>query len=136
MRKVIFILSVIFFTSCKLLDKRHQLGYKIYKIETLNSYYIVYCEKDNKKYKIVSKGQYDNTFGRHQKIKTGKAYNFILNSYKTDGINNNPLTNTGTTPYVIQCHMFDNETKICTEPDQGIYNLHYTTNLVGLRYRS
>ena len=112
MKYVILILSVILFTSCKSLNNQKQDEYKIYKIENLNSYYIVYCEQNGQKYKIVSKQLNDKTVNKYKKIKIGESYNFVLNLYRPYDKDKNPLTNTSATPYVINCYMFD-DSKIC-----------------------
>ncbi|MBT2622613.1 hypothetical protein [Chryseobacterium sp. ISL-6] len=129
MRYIILILSVILFTSCKSLNNQKQEGYKIYKIENLHSYYIVYCEKDGEKYKIVSKEQNDKTINKYKKIKIGNSYNFALTLYHPNNKDNNPLTNTSTFLNVLHCYMFDG-TKVCEE-ENGLYT---TENLKGLYY--
>lgn len=128
MRYLILILSIILFISCKSLNNQKQAKYRVYKIENLISYHIIYCEKDGQKYKIVSKD--DKTTNKYKKIKTGEFYNFILKNYTPKNNDNNPLTNTNTTPYVIRCYMFDG-TKVCEEE---FIKLYTTDNLKGLYY--
>ena len=129
MKYIILILSVILLMSCKSLDNQKQTGYKIYKIENLNSYYIIYCEKDGEKYKIVSKEQNDKPIDRHKKIKIGESYNLKLVNYPDYSKDENPLT--GFSP-LVNCFTFDNNTNICKE--QGINGLYTSKNLVGLYY--
>nr|WP_315035466.1 hypothetical protein [uncultured Chryseobacterium sp.] len=128
MKYLILILSIILFISCKSTNIQKE-EYRVYKIEKLNSYYIIYCEKDGQKYKIVSKESIDKT--SNNKVKIGKIYSFILHQYPIKNmIDNNPLTNTTTTPYVIHCYMFD-ETKVCEEE---FIKLYTADNLKGLYY--
>ena len=129
MKYIILIVSLILLMSCKSLDNQKQTGYKIYKIENLNSYYIIYCEKDGEKYKIVSKEQNDHPIGRQKKIKIGESYNFKLINYPDYSKDENPLT--GFSP-LVNCFSFDNKTNICKE--QGINGLYTSKNLVGLYY--
>lgn len=125
MKYIIFIILIL--TSCKSLDGQ-QKGYKVYKIETLGSYYVIYCEKDEMKYKIVSKESDYKEFKIYKKIEIGEVYNFLLNQY--DDKDKNPLTNTSTTPYIIRCYMFT-DAKICEEE---FIKLYTTENLKGLYY--
>lgn len=111
------------------MGNKQEVGYKVYKIETLNSYYTVYCEKNSVKYKIVSKESDDKKIKMLQKIEIGKSYDFLINLYQPIENDKNPLTNTSSTPYVIHCFMFG-ETKICEE-ENGLYT---TENLKGLYY--
>lgn len=131
MKYIILVLSVILFSSCKSFHNQEQQGYKIYKIENRNPYYVIYGEKDGQKYKIISEQQNDKTinkYKKYKKIKIGESYNLELNLYNPSNNDKNPLTNTSTTPYVIRCYMFTN-TKICEE--EGI-KLYTTENIKGL----
>ncbi|KMQ59595.1 hypothetical protein ACM39_18350 [Chryseobacterium sp. FH2] len=130
MKYIILILSVVLCISCKSIDNKRQEGYKIYKIESLNSYYIIYCKKDGEKYKIVSGREADIRIDKYKKIEVGKSYNLELNLYHPRDNDKNPLTNRSTTPYVIRCYMFA-DTKICEE--EGI-KLYTTESLQGLFY--
>lgn len=133
MKYIILILSIVLFAACKTYAYQKNVGYKVYKIEQINSYYIVYCEKENQKYKIVSKINNDKyQKEKCKKIRIGQFYDFVLTYYHPEDNNsNNPLTNTNTAPYVIRCYMFT-DTKICEE--EGI-KLYTTRNLVGLYYK-
>lgn len=130
MKYLILILTVILCISCKPFDNKRQEGYKIYKIENLNSLYIIYSEKDGKKYKIVSAKEDDLRIDKYKKIKVGRSYNLKLNLYAPSDNDKNPLTNTSTTPYILHCYMFVN-TKICEEKEMNIYT---TKNLKGIFY--
>lgn len=132
MKYIILILTIILLTSCKTRSNSDQSElYKVLKIDSINSYYIVYCEKDAEKYKIVSKEQNANISNYGSKIKIGESYNLTLDYYHPNNNDKNPLTNTSTTPYVIRCYMFT-DTEICQE--QGINGLYIAKNLKGLYY--
>lgn len=120
---------VILFTSCKSLNSQKQIEYKIYKIEKLNSYYLIYCEKDGEKYKIVSKEPNDEKIKAYKKIKIGESYNLKLVNYPDYSKNKDPLT--GFSP-LVNCFTFDSDTNICKE--QGVNGLYTTKSLTGLYY--
>lgn len=100
--------------------------YEVYRIDSVNSFYIIYCSKDTQKYKIVSekKDILSNDFVR---VEVGGFYNLILKSFP-DKSSENPLTNNSS--LLISCYMFDKDTEICREP--GINGLFTSPNLVGL----
>lgn len=120
---------VILFTSWKSLNSQKQIEYKIYKIEKLNSYYLIYCEKDGEKYKIVSKEPNDEKIKAYKKIKIGESYNLKLVNYPDYSKNKDPLT--GFSP-LVNCFTFDSDTNICKE--QGVNGLYTTKSLTGLYY--
>jgi hypothetical protein len=102
--------------------------YKIYRIDSLNSYYLVYAKRKDTFYKIVSKKE---EIINSIKIKNGGEYELKLNSIWTKdimvgGVNVSPSV----TPNVT-CLSFDDSTKICIERD-SINDLHQAANLRGL----
>ncbi|BAP31531.1 uncharacterized protein CHSO_2494 [Chryseobacterium sp. StRB126] len=111
------------------MNNQKQIEYKIYKIEKLNSYYLIYCEKDGEKYKIVSKEANDKKVKTCKKIKIGESYNLKLVNYPDYSKNENPLT--GFSP-LVNCFTFDSNTNICKEP--GVNGLYTAKNLTGLYY--
>lgn len=129
MKYIILILAVILFISCKSLNSEKQIKYKVYKIEKLNSYYLVYCEKGGEKYKIVSKEPKNEDHKAFKKIKIGESYNLKLVSYPDYSKNKDPLT--GFSP-LVNCFTFDSATNICK--GQGVNGLYTTRNLIGLYY--
>lgn len=134
MKKItIILLSVILSVSCKpriIKGMEEFKTYKIYKIDSINTFYVVYAERDNQKYKIISKKQYKmNGF---KKIRIGEVYSFKLDIQDYKNNDSNPLTNPNSAPYIMRCYMFDKNTKICQE--QGINGLYTTKNLKGLYY--
>lgn len=129
MKYVTLMLYVILFISCKSLSSQKQIEYKIYKIEKLNSYYLVYCEKDGEKYKIISRESDNEDIKTYKKIKIGASYNLKLVSYPDYSKNTDSLT--GFSP-LVNCFTFDRDTSICKE--KGINGLYTTKNLIGLYY--
>jgi len=102
--------------------------YKIYKIDSLNNYYLIYAKRKDTLYKIVSKKE---TALNSIKISYGGEYGLILSSIwnksiMIGGVNVSPSM----TPNVT-CLSFDDSTKICIERD-SINDLHHAENLRGL----
>lgn len=122
--KILIIIILLCFTSCKI-SRINNNKYKVYKIDKLNSYYIIYCEKGNDKYKIISKDT-GEIYSKHQEIKIGYYYHFNLINYPIYN-NDNPIT--GFTP-LVNCFSFDDNTKICKE--EGINGLYISTNIIGI----
>lgn len=106
--------------------------YLIKEIDKKNSWYIIYAERRDTIYKIVSK--VDNSMNENCKsiIVVGKRYDLELKSNKQNaptlnGIKLDPVGYTG-------CYQFDAETTICLEPKRGIYDLFHTDDLKGICY--
>lgn len=100
--------------------------YKITKIDSINSFYFIYCDKDERIYKIISKKIDEKS--KLNKIKENKYYRFQLTSFPDYSKDNNPLTGFNS---IEPCFMLDKQTKVCKE--QGI-ELCTTKNLKGLYY--
>ncbi len=100
--------------------------YKVYRIDSVNSFYIIYCSKDAQNYKIVSEKK-DVSSNDFVRVEVGGFYNLILKSLPGKG-SENPLTNNSS--LLISCYMFDKDTENCREP--GINGLFTSPNLVGL----
>ncbi|HMQ49520.1 MAG TPA: hypothetical protein PKA70_18785 [Saprospiraceae bacterium] len=103
--------------------------YTIKKIQKKNSWYIIYAEKKDTLYKIVSKTDND-IYRDYEKIKVGFGYNIDIHSQKDTspiigGVKLDPVGYTG-------CYQFDSETNICLEPEKGIYDLYFASNLKGI----
>jgi len=105
--------------------------YLIKKIDKKNSWYIIYAERKDTLYKIVSYA--DNGINENcKKIVVGRRYDFDLKSKKENApmigdVKLDPVGYTG-------CYQFDDKTTICLEPKRGIYDLFYTNNLKGICY--
>jgi uncharacterized protein YtpQ (UPF0354 family) len=100
--------------------------YKITKIDSVNSFYFIYCNKGEKTYKIISE-KIDEKY-KIDKIMENKYYRFQLTSFPDYSKNDNPLTGFNS---IEPCFMLDKQTKVCKE--QGI-ELFITKNLKGLYY--
>lgn len=137
MKCTIIFFSLIFLFSCKSFHrniiKNENSLYEIEKIDSINSWYIIYGKKNDSMYKILSQKTKQSS-NLCEKIKIGKKYRFSLHSR-----NENPPTINGVKlqpqNYLdINCYFFDEKTQVCIEPERGIYNLYFTTDLQGLCY--
>lgn len=118
--------------SCKNLHSNinkpeSQSTYNVYKIDSINNYYLIYAKKHDSIFKIVSlKEQMSDC----NKIKKGLNYNFKLHSIRENaptigGIKMSPIN------YMdINCYQFDEETSICKE--EGIDDLFFSDNIKSL----
>ena len=134
--KNIILLLFIFFASCGksvFTNKGNNLNltsYKVYKIETINDYYLIYATKKDSLYKIVSKKE--SSTSNCTKIRLNNYYNFKLHSRRENaptigGVKLNPVN------YLdVHCYMYDKDTKICIDTKNGIYDLYYADNVKGL----
>lgn len=133
------ILVIIACTSSKLvqsaglnIDTKHSpdlVAYKVYKIDSINTYYLIYAKKGDSLYKIVSKKKPNKNC---EEIKIKISYAFKLRSSLTDFhignvlISAKQLTN-------VNCYTYDDSTKICLERD-SINDLYHADNIQGLCY--
>ena len=126
----LILITIIFIFSCKqkkIIFETKQTGYLVTKIDSINQYYLIYASKNEINYKIISpKKNNDNC----ENIIEGKSYVFLLYSainriYTIGGKTIIPHDST-------YCLELDSVTKICIEPRNGIYDLHFCDNLKGL----
>jgi len=102
--------------------------YKVYKIDSINNYYLIYAKRKDSLYKIVSKKQATRNCVN---ISLNQEYTFLLTSIWNqkiiiEGSNVSPSI----TPHVT-CLSFDDSTKICLEKD-SINDLFHAENVQGL----
>lgn len=140
MKNLIFIFLVIIFScgskarkSINKDDKVYQTNnfYQVYKLDSINSFYIVYLEKNKQKYKIVSEKKDNN---KCEKIQIGQKYLFELTSILEQKIKLGDKEFSSSNSLMVNCYYFGKNTKICKEESEGIYDLFKTENLLGLCY--
>lgn len=103
--------------------------YEVYKIDSINNYYLIYLRKDSQKYKVVSKMGYV-PFGK--KIKLGVKYDFSLKSlFDIDILINGSNANPAHTS-LVECIYIDKMTYVCIERNDSIFDLFCAKNLTGL----
>lgn len=137
MKNLIYLLaSIALFLSCTSTKKamtvsNSNTNYLIKKIDKKNTWYIIYAERKDTIFKIVSYAE--NKVDKYcKKIVVGECYELDLKSKKENapvigGIKLDPVGYTG-------CYEFDKVTIICLEPKRGIYDLFYTNDLKGICY--
>lgn len=130
--KNLFIIISTFLIACSTVKKQERLFkeeslYGVYKIDSINNYYLIYASKNDSLYKIVSSKEKKSNCNL---IKKGSSYKFNLVSIKENapligGIKIKPIN------YMdVNCYQFDKETSICKE--KGIYDLYLANNIKGL----
>lgn len=132
---ILLILSFFSLISCsskeKAISKENTVNLFVYKIEKKIKIFIIYAERDDKKYKIISKRVLDeNCSGKE--IEINYNYDFELTSilYNVDSVSNKRLN-----PVNIidkYCITVDESTIVCTDRESGFFDLYKSNNLCGL----
>ncbi|WP_155847217.1 hypothetical protein [Algoriphagus marincola] len=107
--------------------------YRIKKIKTKNSWYIIYAEKQDSLYKIVV-GKPNTINDDCKKIVVGKYYDLELKSRRDNTPEINGVKLKPVNYLDVECYSYDEDTEICIEPKKGINDLYYTDDLKGLCY--
>lgn len=108
--------------------KDDALFYNVYKIDSVNNYFLIYAKKNNSHYKIVSEKK---ELKCKEKIRINAGYRFSLQSIWTQEIwIGNINVSPSLTPHVT-CLAFNDSTTICIERD-SINDLFRAHNLTGL----
>lgn len=136
MRRFIILTTIFFLSyillSCKFKDNliinKNQL-YTVYKIDSINSYYLLYLRKKNKKFKVISS---KTTNKKCRKTAIGDKIDVALESILDRKIKLGEGTITSSNNALVNCFYFEGNTKICKEEEEGIYDLFVTKNLNGL----
>lgn len=129
--KPIILILVFVIISCntqKRIDNsiEEKMLYKVYKIDSINDYYLVFAKKQDSIFKIVSKKNFSKNCNS---VKVGKKYSFKLKSNRTLAPTINGVKIAAQN---VDCYVFDKETSICVDRKNGIYNLYFADNLKGL----
>ena len=101
----------------------------VYKIDSINSYYLIYAERRGEKFKIVSKKQQNS---KCKRVSVNESYVLSLESLWTTPI---MIGDVDVSPSIIPhvtCLGFDDSTTICIDRDNRIYDLFRTRNIKGL----
>jgi hypothetical protein len=107
---------------------RKRLGfYTVYKIDSINTYYIIYAKKDSFLYKIVSKRIQP---GHAERILVNGKYQFNLHSITKEIKIGEKVYKL---PLNVSCFSYSDSTKICLERD-SINELSHAENIKGLYF--
>ncbi len=144
MKKILLlqiILFVTFYVNSENIISQNNHKYLITSIVSVNSCYIIYAQKRDILYKIVTSKS--ENCENCNKIVVGNYYDLDLKSKeqnipKINGITLRPVNYLDVNCYSytigdMVCYIFNNDT-ICTEPNNGIYDLYYTNDIKGLCY--
>lgn len=132
MKKAItLLLSItVLFLSCKSLKNEHASKeddlYKVFKLDSINDWYLIYALRKDTVYKIVSHKENNQDC---ELIRVGSKYKLSLKSMTEvapviNGVKMVPMN------YLDISHMFDENTAI--RVDNGSYDLYFTDNIKGL----
>lgn len=148
MKTHIYLLVSVILFSCSTTKKTmtvsdNNTNYLIKKIDKNNSWYIIYAERKDTLFKIVSYAE-SKVDENCKKIVVGGKYDFELKSKKENvpvinGIRLKPMNHLDVESKVfekdgVECYVFDKKTTICLDPKRGIYDLFYTNDLKGICY--
>jgi hypothetical protein len=130
MKNILYLLCwVVTFFSCSNSNQdtsasQNQINtlYKVYKVDSINSYYLIYVSKRDTNYKIVSKREFTENCN---KITKGDYYDFNLSSMSIGEI---------MSPGFANCIWVDSTTKVCLE--DSIFDLKSASNIKGLCYET
>jgi hypothetical protein len=93
--------------------------YKVIRIDSINSWNLIYVQRGKCRYKIISA---KDIVGSGTKIRKNRSYNFKLHSHIYGA-----MVASG-----VSCFAYDTATSICFEFNKGIYDLLYSDNIRGL----
>jgi hypothetical protein len=104
--------------------------YKVYKLDSINNYYLIYASRKDSLYKIVSKKEPSKNCNQ---IRKDGEYQFKLHS----SIAHRRIGGKEILPQnslLVNCFYYDESTSICLEGD-SIRDLHYADNIKGLCFK-
>ena len=136
MRKIICLLVLLSaYSSCQTKKTVTQSAnineakYGITRIDSVNSYFIIYAEKDYRPYKIVSKKQ---SLHDCQKLKIGQFYGLHLKRLLHKSISTSQGMFPANDVELKNCIELDDSTEICRE--RYMDDIYETDNIRGLCY--
>ena len=101
--------------------------YSVYKIDSINNYYLIYALRKNIHYKIISQKKPD---AKGELVKKGNYYDFKIFSilhFIDDSI---PIIGS------VGCIYVAENTKICVETEDSIYDVFHAKNIKGLYFEN
>ncbi|MEE1944589.1 hypothetical protein VRU48_05685 [Pedobacter sp. KR3-3] len=129
MKKLILIFIVsLAFLQCKVFHRTQNNAFKVYRIDSIQSYYLIYAQKGELRYKIVSK-KVDNEC---KSIKVNGLYAFDIHSMsQVNGVSTIPSAS----KYEVSGMAVDNTTTINVE-NETQWDLFYADNIAGLCFKN
>lgn len=124
-------------------DESTRSKYYIEKIQSKNSWHIIYASKQDSLYKIVVKKE-SKASPSCNKIAVKRYYNLdlksrrenvpVINGIRLKPVNHLDVESNSYNKDGIECYIYDKDTEICAEPENGIFDVHFTTDINGLCY--
>lgn len=105
-----------------------EINLKVYKIDSINNFYLIYGRKGKSLFKIVSKKEVS---ARGKPIRLNGKYEFSLTSIWNAEIIINGVNVSPSHIPAVNCLAFDSATYICLERD-SITDLYHAYNVKGL----
>lgn len=104
------------------------LKYSVFKIDSINNYYLIYAKRNDSLFKIISEKQ---SVEKCNSIKVNKKYLFKLHSIwnREEHVGNSNVSLKYNN--YINCIQLNENTEICIERD-SINDLNYADNIKGL----
>ncbi|MCC2591109.1 hypothetical protein [Chryseobacterium sp. MFBS3-17] len=108
-------------------------NYTVYKIDSINNYYLIYLNFKEKNYKVISKKELTT---KCEIIKQGDQYSYfnLERIIKPEDYIPKNVKTGSPLEFVPDCIKFDEQTEICR--DRGMDNIYSTPNLIGLCYKA
>jgi hypothetical protein len=106
------------------------LSYKICKIDSVKNWYIIYAERNDSIFKIVSMKKTEN---QCEMISVGKRYDLLLRKRLENTLSRYGLKLIVMSSFDIQGGTtFDPDTDVYIEYEKGVFGLYTCSNLYGL----
>ncbi|MGI9582968.1 hypothetical protein ACR1PO_17360 [Chryseobacterium sp. RRHN12] len=132
----LIIVFVLMLLNCgpkiKISQEMHDSGkYTVYKIDSINSYYLVYLTYRKNSFKVISKKESSSSC---RLIKVGDQFNlfFLDRLIKEENYIPKDFKTISTLSFVPDCIKLDDSTEICR--DRGMDNIYLSKSLRGLCY--
>ena len=109
------------------LEKNVNDFYSVYKIDSINNYYLIYTLRKNIHYKIVSQKTPD---AKGELIKKGNYYDFKVFSLLHLIDDSIPIMGP------VGCIEVAENTEICVETEDSIYDVFHARNIKGLYFEN
>ena len=110
-------------------NEKEKICYKIKKIKSKNNIYIIYAQRNDTLFKILSSKEVSQVSSGYEKIRRGKCYRLELETLFPLELLGVKLMSPGTTG---RTGINFNGNLVEIEPQKGIWDLFYAKNLKGL----
>lgn len=116
--------------STKINETENHNIYTVEEIDEEDSYHVVYLTRENRNYKAISKKESNSN--PCNAIEICKKYRLVLNSFLDRKITIDDKQVSIGMSCLIKCIGLDKKTMICTDEENGFYDIYEIENLKGL----